>query len=126
MYKEDTIAAISTPHGAGGVGIIRISGDKAFEIAERIFRGKKDFKLIRSHTINYGKIVNPENGAVLDEVLLSKMEKTKNIYQGGRGGNKLPRRNGGTEKHTGAVHKRGSKTCRTRRIYKKGVFKRQD
>lgn len=77
MYKEDTIAAISTPHGAGGVGIIRISGDKAFEIAERIFRGKKDFKLIRSHTINYGKIVNPENGAVLDEVLLSKMEKPK-------------------------------------------------
>ncbi|WP_136479117.1 tRNA uridine-5-carboxymethylaminomethyl(34) synthesis GTPase MnmE [Acetivibrio thermocellus] len=77
MYKEDTIAAISTPHGAGGVGIIRISGDKAFEIAERIFRGKKDFKLIRSHTINYGKIVNPESGAVLDEVLLSKMEKPK-------------------------------------------------
>jgi len=67
------------PHGAGGVGIIRISGDKAFEIAERIFRGKKDFKLIRSHTINYGKIVNPENGAVLDEVLLSKMENQKHL-----------------------------------------------
>ncbi|GAE89244.1 tRNA uridine-5-carboxymethylaminomethyl(34) synthesis GTPase MnmE [Acetivibrio straminisolvens] len=77
MYKEDTIAAISTPHGTGGVGIIRISGDKAFEIAEKIFKGNRDFKLIRSHTINYGKIVNPENGAVLDEVLLSKMEKPK-------------------------------------------------
>ncbi|HOM02269.1 MAG TPA: tRNA uridine-5-carboxymethylaminomethyl(34) synthesis GTPase MnmE [Acetivibrio sp.] len=77
MYKEDTIAAISTSHGTGGVGIIRISGDRAFEIAEKIFRGNKDFNLIRSHTINYGKIVNPENGAVLDEVLLSKMEKPK-------------------------------------------------
>lgn len=77
MYKEDTIAAISTPHGTGGVGIIRISGDKAFEIAEKIFKGNRDFKLICSHTINYGKIVNPENGAVLDEVLLSKMEKPK-------------------------------------------------
>ena len=77
MYKEDTIAAISTPHGTGGVGIIRISGDKAFEIAEKIFKGNRDFKLICSHTINYGKIVNPEDGAVLDEVLLSKMEKPK-------------------------------------------------
>ncbi|HHV28524.1 tRNA uridine-5-carboxymethylaminomethyl(34) synthesis GTPase MnmE [Acetivibrio mesophilus] len=77
MYKEDTIAAISTPHGTGGVGIIRISGDKAFEIAQKIFQGKKDFKLIRSHTINYGKIINPENGNILDEVLVSKMEKPK-------------------------------------------------
>jgi len=34
----------------------------------------------------------------------------------------LPRRNGGTEKHTGAVHKRGSKTCRTRRIYKRAFL----
>ncbi|NLP15136.1 MAG: tRNA uridine-5-carboxymethylaminomethyl(34) synthesis GTPase MnmE [Clostridium sp.] len=75
MYKEDTIAAISTPHGTGGIGIIRISGDKAFEIAERIFIGKKDFKLIKSHTINYGKIVNPKNGLTLDEVLVSKMKK---------------------------------------------------
>lgn len=75
MYKEDTIAAISTPHGTGGVGIIRISGDRAFEIAEKIFLGKKDFKLIRSHTINYGRIVNPESGIILDEVLVSKMER---------------------------------------------------
>jgi len=75
MYKEDTIAAISTPHGTGGIGIIRISGDRAFEIAEKIFVGKKNFKNIKSHTINYGKIVNPKDGLTLDEVLLSKMEK---------------------------------------------------
>lgn len=75
MYKEDTIAAISTPHGTGGVGIIRISGDKAFEIAQKIFVGRKDFSLIKSHTINYGKIVNSKNGITLDEVLVSKMKK---------------------------------------------------
>lgn len=75
MYKEDTIAAISTPHGTGGIGIVRISGDRAFEIAQKIFIGKKDFKLIKSHTINYGRIVNPQNGLTLDEVLVSKMEK---------------------------------------------------
>lgn len=75
MYKEDTIAAISTPHGTGGVGIIRISGDKSFEIAQKIFVGRKDFSLIKSHTINYGKIVNPKNGITVDEVLVSKMKK---------------------------------------------------
>lgn len=75
MYKEDTIAAISTPHGTGGIGIVRISGDRAFEIAQKIFIGEKDFKLIKSHTINYGRIVNPQNGLTLDEVLVSKMEK---------------------------------------------------
>ena len=44
MYKEDTIAAIATAPGAGGIGIIRISGRKAFEIADQVFSsptGKK-------------------------------------------------------------------------------------
>ena len=75
MYKEDTIAAISTPHGTGGVGIIRISGRDAFRIAGNIFFGKKQFNSIKSHTINYGKIIDTKNDLVLDEVLISKMKK---------------------------------------------------
>jgi len=74
MYDSDTIAAISTAHGTAGIGIVRMSGDKAFEIAQRIFKGKKSFDEIKSHTINYGKIVDPETGETLDEVLISKMK----------------------------------------------------
>lgn len=73
--NEDTIAAISTPYGSGGIGIIRLSGDRAFEIAEKIFKGRKKIKDIKSHTINYGKIVDPSDDSVIDEVLLSKMKK---------------------------------------------------
>ncbi len=72
---EDTIVAISTPPGTGGIGIIRISGEKSFDIASRIFRGAKDFKDIKTHTINYGRIVDPANNETLDEVLVSKMKK---------------------------------------------------
>lgn len=75
MYDSDTIAAISTPYGTGGIGIIRISGEKAFEIAGKIFKGKVPFEEIKSHNIRYGKIVDPESGETIDEVLVSKMEK---------------------------------------------------
>ncbi|HOV27958.1 MAG TPA: tRNA uridine-5-carboxymethylaminomethyl(34) synthesis GTPase MnmE [Pseudobacteroides sp.] len=75
MTMEDTIVAISTPPGTGGIGIIRISGEKSFDIASRIFRGAKDFKDIKTHTINYGSIVDPANNETLDEVLVSKMKK---------------------------------------------------
>lgn len=75
LYSQDTIAAISTPQGNGGIGIIRISGEKAFKIAAEIFVGRKSFDEIKTHTINYGKIVDPESGEILDEVLLSKMKK---------------------------------------------------
>lgn len=74
MFKEGTIVSISTAKGLGAIGIIRVSGDKAFEIGERIFRGKKDFKNIKSHTINYGKIIDPKSEEILDEVMISKMK----------------------------------------------------
>lgn len=73
MHKSDTIAAISTAHGTGGIGIIRISGSLAFEIAGRIFKGRRAFSEIKSHTINYGRIIDPSSGEMLDEVLISKM-----------------------------------------------------
>lgn len=75
LYNQDTIAAISTPHGNGGIGIIRISGEKAFNIAAGIFKGRKKIDDMKTHTINYGKIVNSMTGETLDEVLLSKMSK---------------------------------------------------
>lgn len=75
MYREDTIAAISTAPGIGGIGIIRISGEDAFNIAGEIFKGKKSFKEIASHTVNYGRIMNPEGGNAIDEVLLVKMKR---------------------------------------------------
>lgn len=73
FYNEDTIAAISTPVGTGGIGIIRVSGKDAFSIAERAFSGKRPFKNIKSHSMSYGKIIDPDSGEVIDEVLISRM-----------------------------------------------------
>ena len=75
LYENDTIAAISTPLGTGGIGIIRVSGDRAFDVADKIFKGKIKINDIKSHTIIYGKIIDPLNGTIIDEVLLSKMDK---------------------------------------------------
>ncbi len=76
MDKFDTIAAVSTPPGTGGISCIRISGEKAFEIAARVFNCSKKFEEIESHTVTYGKIIN-RNKELLDEVLLLKMKKPK-------------------------------------------------
>src|SRR4030042_6849041 len=67
MY-QDTIAAISTPLGEGGIGIVRLSGKEARSIAEIIFRGK----LSHRH-LNYGYIIGPESDEIVDEVLVSYM-----------------------------------------------------
>jgi tRNA modification GTPase len=75
LQIDETITAISTPYGTGGIGIVRISGQSSFEIASKIFKGRKSFNTIKSHTINYGKIIDPKSGEILDEVLLSKMSK---------------------------------------------------
>ncbi|MBF7124766.1 tRNA uridine-5-carboxymethylaminomethyl(34) synthesis GTPase MnmE [Pediococcus pentosaceus] len=68
----DTIAAISTPPGEGGISIIRISGVDALKTASQIYRGK-DLNKVNSHTINYGHIIDPENGNEVDEVMVSVM-----------------------------------------------------
>ncbi len=82
----DTIAAIATPIGSGGIGIIKISGQDAFSIAEIIFQrshpswgadrpeGEALSFPLKSHRLYHGYIVNPETGRVLDEVLLSAMK----------------------------------------------------
>jgi tRNA modification GTPase len=81
MFTEDTIAAISTPIGRGGIGIVRLSGKDAVKIANRLFSSPKHKKLTAtpSHRILYGHIINPLNGEVVDEALVSVM-KAPNTY----------------------------------------------
>ena len=69
----ETIAAISTAPGIGGIGIIRISGEKTFQILDKIFEAKRPEKIedVKGYTIKYGKIVNPLNKEIIDEVLVS-------------------------------------------------------
>lgn len=77
--EEDTIAAISTAVGDAGIGIVRLSGIDAIEIAKKIFKSnfKKDLSEVTSHQIMYGKIFHPETGEMIDEVLLSVMKSPK-------------------------------------------------
>ena len=71
--KKNTIAAIATPHGTGGISVIRVSGDESITICDKIFNSKSKKMLIdaNTHTIHYGHIV--KNGEILDEVLVSVM-----------------------------------------------------
>ena len=69
---NDTIAAISTPVGEGGISIIRISGDDAIPVAKKIYRGK-DLAKVHTNTINYGHIIDPDNNEEVDEVMVSVM-----------------------------------------------------
>ncbi len=74
MYTmfSDTIAAISTPHGKGGVAVIRISGDDAFSIAERFIfpKSKKSFDEIKANSVFLAEVMSPD-GKVLDESLIT-------------------------------------------------------
>ena len=72
-YKEETIAAIATPIGIGGIGIIRISGHNAEDIARKIFRSKSQIKSFDSFRLYLGHIIDPESNLPVDEVLLSIM-----------------------------------------------------
>lgn len=68
---ENTIVAISTAMGNGGIGIVRMSGEKSFEILEKIFRPKNKDAFIKGYQIKYGNIVDPRNEDIIDEVLVS-------------------------------------------------------
>ena len=75
MLRQDTIAAIATPLGAAGIGIIRISGPHAHEIACRIFKPAQKKCLWESHFLYHGDIVSADGKTILDEVLISFMRK---------------------------------------------------
>lgn len=72
---NDTICAIATSQGIGAIAIIRVSGEEAITIVNKIFKGK-DLTKVSSHTINYGFIVD-KNKKIIDEVLVSVMHAPK-------------------------------------------------
>ncbi|MBU3075648.1 tRNA uridine-5-carboxymethylaminomethyl(34) synthesis GTPase MnmE [Clostridium estertheticum] len=80
MKEFDTIAAISTSIGEGGISIIRISGDKAINIVDSIFVGNNNRKLndFKSYTMRYGHIID-KDGVRLDEVIISYMKGPKSF-----------------------------------------------
>lgn len=80
MIKDnDTICALSTVQGEGGIGIIKISGKDSLKILKAIFRDKKNKKIskIIPWRLNYGYIINSKTGEIIDEVLVSYMQKPK-------------------------------------------------
>lgn len=74
---DDTIAAIATPLGTGGVGIIKISGPKSTEISAQIFRSRNYPHHLKSHRLYWGEVFDPRKGHTVDEVLLSFMAKPR-------------------------------------------------
>lgn len=68
LPASDTISAIATPPGEGGIGIVRISGHRAFEVARRLFQPLPE--VIRSHRIYVGSIIDPQTGERVDRALL--------------------------------------------------------
>lgn len=72
VTEYDTIAAISTPPGEGAISIVRLSGETAVQTANKLFKGK-DLAKVPTNTINYGHIIDPDSGEVVDEVMASVM-----------------------------------------------------
>jgi tRNA modification GTPase len=75
MFTDDTIAAISTPLGEGGIGIVRVSGKDSIRISHTIFHSPKNKSLAgsKSHRVLYGHIFDPQSGLNIDEVLITVM-----------------------------------------------------
>lgn len=74
----ETIAAISTPPGEGAISIVRLSGDKALDIMDKIYHsGTKKLSEVKSHTIHYGHLIDPATKKVVDEVLVTVMRGPK-------------------------------------------------
>ena len=80
MHQEDTISAIATPPGSGGIGVVRLSGEEAIAVAGAMFRPKNGKKMeeIAPGSVTYGEIVDG-NGDILDEALMLMM-KTPRSY----------------------------------------------
>lgn len=77
MPLDDTIAAIATPPGVGGIGIIRVSGPLAEPIARLLYRSPKGEIPLKSHQLYHGRIISPLTGDVLDEALITLMRKPR-------------------------------------------------
>ncbi len=76
MIQLETICALSTPQGIGAIGVIRVSGERTFEIVNKIFKGK-DLTKVDSHTIHFGTI--RDGGVIVDEVLIAVFKTPKSF-----------------------------------------------
>ncbi len=75
--QEETIAAISTPFGESGIGIVRISGFLSESIVRKLFKSKSDQPHFISHHFHYGELIDPQSGNPVDEVLIVLMKSPK-------------------------------------------------
>lgn len=73
IFRDDTICAIATPVGEGGIGIVKIGGPGALPVARLLFRPRRPVESLESHRLYYGWIVDPATGETVDEGLLSYM-----------------------------------------------------
>ena len=71
--SDDTVAAIATPAGLGGIGVVKISGPSAWAIAQRLFQPARVPEIFCSHRLYHGHILEPNTGSTVDEVLTSFM-----------------------------------------------------
>ena len=122
--KKDTIAAISTGMTNSGIGIVRISGEEAFAIIDRIYKGKEQLSQAESHTIHYGFIKDGEE--TVDEVLVSVMRAPRTFT-----GEDTVEINchGGTfvvRKVLETVIKNGARPAEPGRIYQARIFEWKD
>ncbi|MBH0168767.1 tRNA uridine-5-carboxymethylaminomethyl(34) synthesis GTPase MnmE [Fictibacillus sp. 18YEL24] len=69
----DTITAISTPMGEGAIAIVRLSGPDAVAIADKVYSGTKRLAEVDTHTIHYGKLIDPKLDQAVEEVMISVM-----------------------------------------------------
>ncbi len=74
LAHDDTIAAIATPPGVGGIGIVRVSGPGAEKICRALFKSPAVAGPLKSHHLYHGDIISPETGGVIDEVLIALMK----------------------------------------------------
>lgn len=116
-----TIAAISTAPSIGGIGIIRISGKKCFEIIAKIFQTKN--KEVKGQTIKYGHIIDPENNEIIDEVLVSFFEGPKSYTKEDMCEINAHRKHGYNKKNIRNLPKKWCHFSYARGIYTKSFFK---
>ena len=128
--NQDTIAAISTGMTNSGIGIVRISGSEALEIADRVYKGKETITEVPTHTIHYGHVMDGDE--TVDEVLVMVMRGPRTftgedtVEINCHGGTYVVSRVLETVLKAGASNQIWSKTGRAGRIYQEGILKRQD
>ena len=124
MKFDDTIAAIATPRGEGGIGIVRVSGSLAIPIACKLFRPSRSVvpSELQSHTLTHGHVIDTfASDEIVDEVLLGVMRApntytTEDIVEFNCHGGFIP-----VSSVLELVVKVRCKTCRTGRVYKTGI-----